>query len=1440
MAYTEPSLNDAHFTRPAVVLFKKPLATNEEMTAELEKLIGDAYPMESHTLTSYSGTGQPKAIFYCVSTQSPRTINYDENAYFHIIDYNDTKENILSKKIDFDLASSKVPVVDSTFRRKFWKAVASSTMLTVPATQISYLVGTFLKKSTNTFLRNVGRTLTNDFLKESIDKYYDAKDASDKDKLTSLLDRTWYVFSLDDDYLVPEIKYSVYEALGASHTDETYVDHGPAGLETTVKVPESNGPRGYGIPTLDTHVIQSTCKLEEAAFRGTEAFSRNKEVLSDILKDGKVRGIYQVVLQESVDCKDLTVVTYKQALDDFNNYEKHTNAKKFAKFESRITEFYHNMYDKYSFRAEKYGTTQEKNFVLADKFVEEKSQFLSTDKFKIPITVLFPDLGSDILLDLNPGIAAGVEFELSAFKGAFRSLYNLSYYVESSGDNSKTGYMVFTASDTFRDAVDAYYFLAERVNRSINATDAKTEQELLSYYNVSAEFPLRYRYQKTLTGELVTLSASTLKDDYNTYAKDQQSQKVHINDNVAVKPVGIRRSNAIQFKAFLESFNRGRIGVKESQTITKWSRQLGGYNTLMIDFKIMYYMMIKYNVVLPKYKKLEEEFIHGNNSSSTVRMFPVNFFTATGNIESGSYSNLTGISKANKNEFGRITSYTYDFESIKKLPIDAKKKLVSMYENTYYGGWSGFYYTNASTFSEDVAPYSNTQTSDNILTTIQEYLSEEDESKYLTTASSIVNKVTEIVEDFTGLRHLTELNDVKNSDVSDIVVSRQTMGKSQATILLKNNNNKYIFQHGIFKGECIFEPMDEVSIYLPTTDGGIALSFTGLIDSTDVSCTNGYNMISMQCSCPIKLLEINRTNVKPSMSGGLEADYAPLNPFLVPPKMMESIDKWVPFMFVQPLTYMTSMLGNIKDPAKTKVYTKAVLSNEGGYYIYYPKFSDDLLQYLWSRRSQHAKDSEKANDALTNLINKYTNTLVYKNGEDVSEPVSEPGVSDLQKQYTYNSRSNKKDYKKVEYHIFAQRNDSEISESGVRKEVAQLTGTLQPTFALGASEIPLVFSNYKTNLELLLETAEKFNFFVYSNRFGIVRFAPPMVSLANLSLRDGVLDSSARDNEYDYSYYTMSPDILNKQNTITFRESCDDSKLVSWIQLTGGLVASASLDVTKAGVATPIANWPLIKKYGYHSQKQQTILGIDSLPALRAYGMALMDRSNKNFRTATCETMGSGDIDINKTVYSSINNTIYLRVGLTSHYQAGSTFTTSSTLNWGRKPLCPFYEEEVESTSKYTEYNYDESGGYLIKPENVSVQPKLTTLVREVTTKDVNINDFKNNLEQLFQNNLITNAYYRQVKGILTAYEKNKDYKQLFFSFIFNGYFWDGVPSISFEDLSTEFYSANIVNGLEESVFGNNRKTKRSKTKETGNTTSVFLGLFDQSSVNKIVDTYTM
>lgn len=1405
MSYSANNLNVEHLDRPAVVLLKKPLATNEEMSVELEKLIGTQYPMKTKTLRVSSGTGKLKALFYHpAANHQYRVIGYDQNAIFHTTYCPETKEKLNKKFGDFDVTGHTQITLDAS-------SIPEPTSIKFMEFQEGLLdkiksLGRFLWNSTHMSCKWDG-VKKKPLSKIMLDYYYQSEEYKSKlyeAKQQAL--RVWYVFSFDNSYVVPDLKYNVEETLSSYLKPINAQAFGPSGAAYT-KIPKYTAKvEGLAETTLNTHIIYSTEKITYDAFtKDVKNVGLPKNIV-DILNANGVVAIYKVILQPLVDYNDIDVLSYKDAQDKVKSYAREFNGKAYTKYLSLIESERAKLANKYGFRSQISGAGNSEDYAwalkpLIETFSDSITKFKDTDKYKVPVLTLFPDLKEDIILSIHSGNLAG-EFSISSMRGAFSTISNFSYYVE-----GNTGYLVFGSVDNYRQAVDAYFFVASIVNRNFNSVDTNTERVVLGNY-ANCEFPLRYIKQKTRSSGFASVTTTKFtEDDLNIYEDDINSQK-----KFTVTALNV--DNTQQMAALLDSYNMGRMGTSRLTEKTYSYRQGGGPNCKLIDFKILYYMMIKYNVVLPKYNKLEPEFIHGNNKNSTVRMFPTDFFTATGEIESGKYNDTTVVYSITDDK-----KIEYTLKNIEALSLPLKLKLINMYEQVYYGGWSGFYYTNATGYLEDVAKYTNTALVDSVLTTVQDK-----------------------VEQF-SLSTLTEIKDISNADVTDIDISRQTMGKSSATIAIKSVNNKYSFKKGIYKGECLFEPMDEVSIYLPTYNGGVTLSFSGIVSTVDNAITNGYHSISLQCDCPIKLLEINRTNIKPSYSGGEETDYSQLNPFTVPKSMMKSVESWVPLMLAQSLSYMTSMLGDISDPATTPVYEDSILYQEGKFIIYYPKFNDPLLQYLWSRKSQHQRDIDKATESLISLVHKYTSTIRYKYGEPVGNASSEPGITNITSIYTYNSRSNKKDYEKVDYAIYAQRDDSWLVKNGVRKQVAQLTGTLQPSFALGAEGIPLVFSNYKTNLEILLETAEKFNFFLYSNRYGIVRFSPPNTSLTNLNFINDTFDKDTLNKEIDYTYYKNSPDILSKLNTITFRESCDDSRLLNWVQLSGGFVESATLDAARAGVATTVVDKTLIKKYGYHTQKQQSILGITSLPALQVYGMCLMDRNNKNFRTAECDVMGSGDIDINRTVYSSLNNTIYLRVGMVSHYSAGRTFTTTSSLNWGRKPLCVF-NSAVSSAYK----NADELVSSIISSTltpTISNSPS-----RKGGSQGISFPEFEATMDTLFNQDLITSAYYRQVKSILTALKSNSDYEQLLYSFIFNGYFWEGVPSISFEDLSTEFYSENVANGLEIPVMGSGKDdfvsgainlasrlvTKQKSVKS--NSTAQFIGLFDQATREDIQDTY--
>ena len=75
--------------------------------------------------------------------------------------------------------------------------------------------------------------------------------------------------------------------------------------------------------------------------------------------------------------------------------------------------------------------------------------------------------------------------------------------------------------------------------------------------------------------------------------------------------------------------------------------------------------------------------------------------------------------------------------------------------------------------------------------------------------------------------------------------------------------------------------------------------------------------------------------------------------------------------------------------------------------------------------------------------------------------------------------------------------------------------------------------------------------------------------------------------------------------------------------------------------------------------------------------------------------------------------------------------------------------------------------------------------------------DTQTKLDKLFNNNKITATYYNQLSSILNALSSNDKLNTLVPTFVFNGYLWEGVSSISFEDLSLSFMDSVISSGFQ-------------------------------------------
>ena len=480
-------------------------------------------------------------------------------------------------------------------------------------------------------------------------------------------------------------------------------------------------------------------------------------------------------------------------------------------------------------------------------------------------------------------------------------------------------------------------------------------------------------------------------------------------------------------------------------------------------------------------------------------------------------------------------------------------------------------------------------------------------------------------------------------------------------------------------------------------------------------------------------------------------------------------------MFMQALTFYSSQLeASTLTDATTKIYELNALR--------LPKFKDTLLQYLWYKKTNADSSQQIAAESLQQLTDLYTSSITQASGDTAVKDSETAGIKDP---YSVVKGSFKKGdgNLKVYYNVYAQRSDSF---STYRDLEAQILGTCQPGWVLGQQDISIIFSDYRTNYDILSETAEKFNFYLYSNRNGIIQYRSPQIDLFNLNITTDngktLFSPTRMKNEKD-RLYEMRPDVLNAQTTTSIQAQCDDSKLITWLQISGeNIWGGLNAD---AGNAVVVQDLPKSLKYGIKSQQTQLLSGVQRVEALTIYALSLMDRQNSLFRSASVTGLASGDLDVNTTVYSPVDNTVYLIDGATLDYIPGQTFTYSASLKWGRKPLF-----KVPLRNSDIKYDEDIDSG-------------------------IDLKKLSENLLQCAKNNEITPAYYHQLKSYLDYIKKNPDDFRLLASFIFNGYVWDGVSSISFEDLILS-YSGEIDaenNGLE-LAFGLNGKQLSAEDRE--------------------------
>lgn len=577
---------------------------------------------------------------------------------------------------------------------------------------------------------------------------------------------------------------------------------------------------------------------------------------------------------------------------------------------------------------------------------------------------------------------------------------------------------------------------------------------------------------------------------------------------------------------------------------------------------------------------------------------------------------------------------------------------------------------------------------------------------------------------------ISDYADKTNQDIISVEVQRTAFGISKATVTIKNLEDKYTFQDNFCrKGETIFEPNDEVWIFLPNKDGNLNTVFRGLISTVTKVNDAGFRSIRLGCECMLKKLRISRTNLHPSLNVK-ESDNNAIQWSLLPELAYKDPFKFSLIMFAQSYTNIFSQLS----------------TNPG---------EDLLIKYLIERNKQ---GSTAAKDLLLALVAEYAMYVV-----DAKD--SFPGIPESND--FFNSGS------KVEMTLYRERNSAVInappsyfstpfaslslnltrSPVDIREPVAYLSGTTQPGFQLMFGDFQYNFSNWEDNFSFLSQLSDFFNFLFYTEASGVIRFAPPNLLISELT---GLTNLAPTDP------LIKSPDtyVLKDLDTLNYSAVQDDSVILNWLSVKGQWEDAPNVDASQYGVLATAVRPELLDKYGWHMGKVRTVIGLRSTLACTLFSSNLIDRQNMDLRRCTSSILGNSDLDINKNIFLTNDNTIYYVRGLSYNYEVGETFQMGLDLTWGRKPLI---NVSVLSSLADATALFLPGEGVLLNRATQSPPALKSLLLQE--------------LKRLLDDNKINYTTYVKYRGMA-------DRETLTQLLQYKGYIWEDVSNLTFEDMA--------------------------------------------------------
>lgn len=512
-------------------------------------------------------------------------------------------------------------------------------------------------------------------------------------------------------------------------------------------------------------------------------------------------------------------------------------------------------------------------------------------------------------------------------------------------------------------------------------------------------------------------------------------------------------------------------------------------------------------------------------------------------------------------------------------------------------------------------------------------------------------------------------------DVISCRIDAQVNGETTASILIKNENDKYSYSEAptmgkfIDKiGECIIEPNDEIWVFLPDTNGMLHCKFSGFVNKVAKVDNAGFHSILLNCECAHKSLRLTRTNLQPSANKS-ESGRADVQAFQLPEGF-----------YNKPLESMLMIVSQ----TMTNLYSELAISDklsDNPIINYYYYVNNPVVDEL--NPSIAGLDSSSiTNPWLMKAFSKYASTIIY----DGNTTTSYEGAK-----FDNNVQDGLSNGKSVVFTLYREQSDIKYSDkvdknnlimSNVRLPAAVVAGTNQLLFQYDVGGAPDLFnSNWKSNKDVIMNFVNMFNFVCYTDPGSrCLIIAPPNLSIFYTDVGTSITSSGTTSesllkistNKIQKNTRTVKcPYYFEKDSNhlISITSSRDDALLFNWAPVCGQWTDVVKGETISSYNKIIIFLKNLYDKYGFRMKKEEVYPNVKDNATLYVYALGLLERQNHNFYSCSANIVGDSRISVNNCFYVEKQKTLYYIESATYEYTAGGSFKVSVKGSLGRKPL---------------------------------------------------------------------------------------------------------------------------------------------------------------------------